>query len=66
MTEEQKQLLQELRENFEEGIKIGKFTIHEDSNNNENMVWITQDGEGTQFEKRKLEPIIEKFYYDNF
>lgn len=51
----------------ETSIIIGKFTISEDPNNDEGMVWITGlDGEGGQFNKSQLEPIIEKFYNDNF
>ena len=50
-------------------IKIGKYTISEMSNDeNESTVWVqdTETDEGGQFQKEKLLPILEAFFNSNF
>ncbi len=50
-------------------IKIGKYTISEMSNcENESTLWIqdTESDEGGQFQKEDLIPILETFFNNNF
>lgn len=50
-------------------IKIGKYTIAEMSDEEKcSTIWIadSETGEGGQFSKDALLPILEKFYFENF
>lgn len=48
----------------EDSIKIGKYLLIRQS---DDTLWIScPSGEGGQFDPKKLEKVIDKFYADNF